>query len=382
MFYINIAAIIGCISLLNTYAKRKSDNLFIFLSILLTIICIIRYGGGSDYFAYGWHFYQIPKNIIQAINYDSHMDVGFRFIISIFRMLNLSYEGFICIISIFMLACYIYVINKYSENKLLSLFVLFCGYYLIYIESALRQGLVMSIFIFAFYKYINDNNLKIYIIIMLISSLFHKVALISLIIPIIKIIYTKVGNNNKINIIILLFSIFMFLIKGDVLLVNIVKYIGINIPYVTGKYNILAILLRIILFSILYISYKLSDDEKISDIDKFQLYLYFINTCIFIILSNNQTLSRIYDFISIIEIIVLVNFITKIKNKTMNKLILIIYMSILSILFLKDLNANIYQGNYYETGILNYPYVTIFDKDKIFEYRNVEEKYINVMYNR
>ncbi len=121
MFYINISAIIGCISLLNTYAKRKSDNLFIFLSILLTIICIIRYGGGSDYFAYGWHFYQIPKNIIQAINYDSHMDVGFRFIISIFRMLNLSYEGFICIISIFMLACYIYVINKYSENKVITI---------------------------------------------------------------------------------------------------------------------------------------------------------------------------------------------------------------------------------------------------------------------
>lgn len=382
MFYINIAAIIGCISLINIFDKRKFDNLFIFLSILITIICSIRYGGGTDYFAYGWHFYQIPPNIIKAINYDSHIDVGFRFIISIFRMLNLNYEVFICIISIFMLLCYIHVINNYSENKILSLFVLFCSYYLIYIESALRQGLVMSIFIVAFYKYINDNNLKSYIIIMLISSLIHKVALISLIVPIIKVIYTKVGNSKKINIIILLFSVFMFLIKGDVLLVNIVKYIGINIPYVTGEYSVLAILVRVILFSILYISYKLSDEEKISDIDKFQVYLYFINTCIFIILSNNQTLSRIYDFISIIEIIVLVNFVTKIKNKIINTLILIVYMSILSTLFLKDLNANIYQGNYYKAGILNYPYVTIFDKDKIFEYRNVEEIYKNSMYDK
>lgn len=386
MLYITIVSLIGCLSLMNTeylslsndFFKKKANILFIIISIFITIICSIRYGGGTDYFAYRWHFYDTPTNIIDAINYNSHMDIGFRVIISIFRMLGFKYEFFISVLSIFILMCYIYIINKYSKNKVLSLFLLISGYYLVYVESALRQGLAMAIFIVIFYDFIENNNYKKYIILTLINSSFHKVALIGLIIPVIKQMYIRIADNKKINIIIILISIFSFLLKGDSILVNILNNIGMNISYETTSPNILAVLLRLVLFAILHICYRIGDKKYISELDKLQLYIYFINTFIFIALSNNPSLSRVTDFISIIEIIILANFISSIKNKVTNVIFTLLIILIFGILFIKDLNANINQGEYYSKDIMSYPYVTIFNKNVIFKYREVMSIYLNI----
>lgn len=373
MFYTIILISIGYINLINTFLKRKLNILFYSCVILITIIALIRYGAGTDYFAYRWHFYQIPTNIIQAIRYESHMDIGFRILISIFRYFNLNFEIFIAILSAFIMACYIYVIEKYSNNKMLSIFIFFSNCYLIYVESALRQGLAMSIFIVAYYKFIEDDNIKNYITIILVISLFHRASLICLIIPIIKKIYNKIGNNIKFNTIILLVCILSFLIKGDRKLISLFSIIGINVVYEGGSANILAILVRIILLIIMYISYRISNKEQVLPSEKFQMYTYFINVCIFIAVSNNHILSRITDFISIIEIIILANCISRIKIKGWDILLMSTLISTMGVLFIKDLNSNTKSGNYYQKGAFNYPYVSILDKDRIFEYREIKD---------
>lgn len=371
MFYIVIGSFLGYLSLLNVFFKKKLNVLFGFLSIILVTICSLRYGGGTDYFSYRYLFYQVPLNIVDAMSHETHLDFGFKMLVAIFRSFNMSFELFVAILSIFIMGCYIYVINKYSKNKILSIFLLFTNYYLVYVESALRQGLAMSIFIIAYYKYLQDNNTKKYMIIILIISLFHKAALIALIIPLVKIMYYKIGNNLNSNIMILLGSLLLFLTKGERILIKIAQLIGIKISYQPGDANIYAILLRLVLLLILYIAYIKSDKDKISDNDKIQFYTYFINVCLFIAISNNTLFSRITDFISVIEIIVLANFISNINIKGLDILIISSIILIMGILFIKDISANNYTGGYYKKGIFDYPYVSVFDKEKIFKYRSI-----------
>lgn len=370
MFYISLIIPIIYICLVDRFLSNKIKNiLFNILFMVLFIISSIRYGSGTDYFSYKSYYYLTSINIVEAINQNIHIDIGFRILFSICKSLNLTFENFIFLLNIIIFYFYYVAIKKYSKNKLLSLFILFANYYLIYINSIIRQGFVMSIFILIYYNYINDKKIFSYLIKILFLSLFHRVILITLIVPFLGNIYLKFGKIYFINIIIIILSFLSFLFKGEIAIISFLNKLGMNIQYGSLQANNLAILARLVTLLFAYICYKIIDRRKITYEDEISMYIYFINTCLFIAISNTQLLSRASDTLSCIEIIFLANITSKINEKGLDIFMRFFIIIIMSLLFLNDLNGETHNGNYYKKGAIYYPYITIFNKNDILKYR-------------
>ena len=373
MFYISLIIPVMYISLVGRFLSNKIKNiLFNTLFITLFIISSIRYGSGTDYFSYrDFYYYIVSEDIIEAINQNIHIDIGFRVLFSICKSIDLSFENFIFILNIFIFYSYYIVIKKYSKDNILSLFILFANYYLIYINSIVRQGFVMPIFILLYYNYINDRRIVRYILCTLFLSLFHSVALIALIVPLLEYLYRKFEKLYFINILIIIFSFLGFIFNWEVVIISFLNRIGMSIPYISTESNILAILARLCTLSFAYICYKKIPKNSLNYKDKITMYIYFINTFLFISISHTQTLSRATDLISSIEIIFLANIISSVCVRGLDIFMRFGIIIIMSMLFLNDLNAETYNGNYYKKGAINYPYITIFNKEEILKYRSI-----------
>ena len=132
--------------------------------IILTLMSSLRYGSGTDYFSYMWHYNVNPTNIVDAVNLQSNMNMGYRIIMTIAKAINLEFESFIGIISIITMITYMIIIYKNSKMPMVSILVFYGFYQPIYVNSAIRQGIAMVIFLVAFFYYFKKGKFFKYMI--------------------------------------------------------------------------------------------------------------------------------------------------------------------------------------------------------------------------
>ena len=174
MLFIYFFGIFATAVIFQTLLKKNWKMLSYIFLVGMVIISCFRYGQGTDYFAYKKYFENCSNHMLVALeDTTAHMNIGYRGLTSLFKIMNLNYEVFIVIFSIFILFMYFKTIKKYSKNSLLSIFILFSLYYQVYVNSALRQGLAMSIFFYAFFAYFLNYKNKRYILFIFIAGLFH-----------------------------------------------------------------------------------------------------------------------------------------------------------------------------------------------------------------
>lgn len=372
MFYISLFLIFLIGGLIQLFTRYSMKFLFLVLSLCLLLVTCFRYGIGTDYFSYQYQYNLIPSEIYTMLESDSHMDIGFRILMFICRSYNFEYHVFTGFIALLTLLPYLIIIKENSKKPITSLFLLYSLYWLVYINSALRQGLAMSIFIFAFYDFVNTKNTIRYVLTILLASLIHKVALIGLLVVVIHKFYQRLFNNKKINILLIFVSLFLFLIKGDVIVSYLLSLIGINIVYQSTQANILAIILRVVNVILIYFLYRNISHIQKTESMKFQIYVYFISVLIFIATSNMPIISRATDFLMIIEIILFPNLLSYLRIR-FDKLVLVgVIITISGVLFLKDMGADLSQGNYYNKDILQYPYISFLNREDIIKYKSIK----------
>ena len=83
---------------------------------------------------------------------------------------------------------------------------------------------------------------------------------------------------------------------------------------------------------------------------------------LYISLSGFSISSRIYDFIAIIELIMIPNLIIKIDKLRYRALCLVVLLGMNFILLINDINISCGSNNY---SIFSYPYLTVFNIDEI-----------------
>lgn len=85
---------------MSVLTRNKMGKLFSLLYIFLIILSVFRYGSGTDYFAYKYHYYSLPSNIESVIHFDNNMEIGFNLLMYFFNKLNIPFEFFRFIINI------------------------------------------------------------------------------------------------------------------------------------------------------------------------------------------------------------------------------------------------------------------------------------------
>lgn len=378
-----LLTIVAIIELGNgTPHKKKSFSIFI---LLLTVMLAIRYGQGSDYYGYYLQYIRIDVSASLFVNSLYHGELGWYILLVIANRIGMSFELFIAIISIIMMSSIGKAIKKYSPYKTWSLLILYPTFYLTYCFSAIRQGLVMSLFLgFGLDLLIEKKYVRYYVLSVLLM-LFHKSAFILLLLPCL--LHFRKHNIEKCCAFAVVIGVF-FGYSG--ILDRIASVMGVT-GYFQVSISVMAILLRTILFFIIFMLHR--ENQRFADWNNFKAnnlenifyFIYFVGYLIYLTLAFAGTLSqRMTMPLKAVEVVLLPLLLfnlmsrsrttgTKMKYLKMGSFrilalaMLVIFM--LNVETIKNINSYIDQGNYYSwVNPLTYPYSTIFDKEYIRGY--------------
>lgn len=352
--------------ILNYFSKDLGEKLYKILFIVLWLFLGLRYGQGTDYLAYCYIFNHISSldDVIFNPNH-LHSEIGFRFLCWIF---NNDFVFFVFCISTFEMLMLYRFLNNYSDNKLLSLVLFFPTFYLVYYFSALREGIVIAIFIGFLLDDIISENWKRFVIIVFIASLIHSVALSLLLVP----IFLKIKKRFHIGLII------CSLIIGLVFSTGAFKNILVQLPVIgsafgyyaqSASFSLLAFGERTITFLLLAFLFQDRTDEKLNNREDILFNIYTLSLIVYYFLSFSPNIaSRTVCIFKVLETVLITYKINKINKLYVYIVIALTVLS--SIMMFKNILSFIDQGEYKNINLWNYPYVTIFNQEDILYYRD------------
>lgn len=368
----------GAIFTVICYSARKIDG-FIYkvLLLIMTVMLCLRYGQGTDYFAYKYIYEKVPNtfDINFILSNDFHGEIGYYFIQELFRIVNAPFIVFCGSLSFVSMVLIHKGIKELSKYKTLSLFLLMPTYYFTYLYSGIREGFVLAITIGIIIPAYIKGNTKKYIIALVVSTLFHLSAIV-LFIPLI--LRAKGKRITDYSAWLIVFSV-AFAVVVSVLL----QFLHFQSRYVAFSPSYLAIIIRCVFFFLISKAYTkkclLGENEMIDDklVD-----FYFIGFIVYLCLCPMALISaRVTAYFKIAEILLFPRLVSRtIKKKTASvtsrRIVVHLFVIIVIVISLvegfKNLGSYADQGHYNENiGFYNYPYISIFGIDKLYEYRSV-----------
>lgn len=162
-------------------SERTRKAIYFICLVGLWLMLILRYGQGTDYFAYKYIFSSFDSLQTALANPDNrHSEIGFRLLCVPFRG---NYELFIAAVGTFNMLMIHRMIRRYSRDWMLSLLIFYPTYFLTYFFSALRQGMVFALFAGVMIECLEKKNWKTYYLLCAVTASIHMVSLLYLFIP-------------------------------------------------------------------------------------------------------------------------------------------------------------------------------------------------------
>lgn len=163
-----------CVKKCHFAEKKNLEILFKIMVFLMPfLVMALRYGIGQDYF---YTYVPIFETVKNAGTYPG-VEIGYILLNQLVQIFTYDY-AFIFILTSFIYCIFIYkAIIQESKDITLSFFILFSSCFFFYAMNVTRQSIVIAIFIFSI-KYIREKKIIKYMILILIASLIHKIALI------------------------------------------------------------------------------------------------------------------------------------------------------------------------------------------------------------
>lgn len=355
--------------------QKKVVNIILFL--LLLCFVALRYGQGSDYFSYIYLFQNSANAFEIAIETNDYsyvtQEIGFA-AISYFwiKVLNLSPETLSSLFSTISFILIWFFIKKYSKSPIISFFLYYCTFYLIYPFSGIRQAICISIFVFYLIPLLYEKKyIKYYIISVLLFTI-HFSSIILFLVPVVNLVKSyKPSQVYIIGIVGLIIGLVLYQVLFSFF--STLDLIGGKIEAYTEKnsLDIISLFLRISIFIPVMQTYKLYERGSIQDLF---LKIYIFGFFLYLIfMASSLISSRLNVYMRHLEMILLVDFLLLVFKKIPMKVSSYFYIfSIMTVLYVKNINSFIEQGPYYKhVNFYNYPYVTVFNKKKIVETRYI-----------
>lgn len=185
---------------------------------LYSFIVGSRYGWGPDYFGYKYR-------MENAFTYYEEQ-VGFRWLNQIINLIGFNYVvGYIIYSLIFMFGAFILIRSYHKESKYMYAFLV--PAILIFVNSAIRQGVALSFLLVAIY-FMNKRKWLAVAIFILIGSSIHSVTLLPAIILLCFLLFIKQPLDWRITIPLYLFFTFIFDGSKIGFLADYLQYISLD----------------------------------------------------------------------------------------------------------------------------------------------------------
>lgn len=374
MIFLVIFLCLSSASFFSVYKNKRFKKTSILILLFLFIFSSMRYSLGADYFSYAYIYESMPYNLIEAVQSELHSEVGFKVLIVLSKNIGMSYEIFLTFLSATSMYLFGTVIMKKSKYPLVSIQILYTTYYLIYINSSIRQGLAMSLIFYGVHKFYLKNKHKEFFILVFFAGLFHTTAFFILLIYVSMFVYKEIILKKKY----LAIKILLGLYITAVLLLNATRIpyiIFIDIlnlsrleTYFSGSISLMALGFKLLLFMFISLIYLFN--KKYNNRMSQQYYMIYVTGFLVYLLSMSAPISsRILEYFTMFEIL-LIPFILYSKPKLKIKFNILGTLSVLLlILIVKDINSFTHQEEYKKTGFFQYKYFSVFEKDKIDNYK-------------
>lgn len=193
--------------------------------ILSTYILSIFSGSRTDTVAPDFPVYEnIFNSIYHGYSFSSHVEIGYLFLNKAVATFTSDFNVFLILFTLISISIISSVYYKASRFPILSIILYFVHYYLGRDFIAIRSALAYAIVFLSLIFYNENKDNRKYLLGVLLASLFHKTALLSLIIIPIKFMYERFGFY-KVFGFSLLCSIFILILNPKNYLIHIASLI-------------------------------------------------------------------------------------------------------------------------------------------------------------
>ena len=380
--------IVLCVVVIKDVACSSTTRIlkyeFYFLFTVMSLFLIWRYGQGTDYFGYYVNYLHIPDNRISFPNYgDVHGELGWLFICNVFRVLHAPYELFVAVIAAIQMWGLFLFIHKYSVEMPIVLMLSIPSLYFIYFMSALRQGLTIAVLLGILLPLLEEKKYFPFFIVTAVCITIHSAACVFLLLPLAQrirktsVLFALTAGAWAVG---LLFTLPFF--QELFLTINLGSlqyYLSNAVSNVS--FSIMAIAERLFSFTIVtFLYYKMWKSHVCNERYNFVYRCYLVAVAIYGLLSwNGFIASRTMGSLRFVEIYLIGAALQPLMKK--EKYVIVgILIALNSFMLFKNMNAATYEGIYDKSiNTYNYPCVSIFDSDKIFELRELPPGWLKII---
>lgn len=329
--------------------------------IALWLVLVLRYGQGTDYFSYNYlfeRFSDLKGAIYNTIN--EHGEIGFRVLCAVFPW---SFKWFVAIISTFEMLMLDRFIRRYSKNAIMSLLLFYPTYYLTYYFSILRQGIIIALFIGCLLEWIETKKWVRYYVVSVLAITIHSSAAVLLIIPLIR--YLRMKWILLIDACCGVAGIVMSTSFGVAMLNRIPQ---VN-EYTSAEVSVIALLERVLMLAVLLLLYFYRKKYMEDTWFVYLIKVYTVGIGVYLFFLAFPLLSaRFMALFKVLEIVIIPTLL--VGRSKYREFIIVFLLLITAAMTYKNLDSYVKQGDYYEyVKPYNYPYITIFDQERLWDYR-------------
>ena len=330
-----------------------SQTVFRLMYLLLTLMAVFRFGQGTDYFNY-YEIYDLGLII-------SLKDPGYWVLNYLCAKIEIPFYVFVSCFAFVTMALFYLFLSKICKKSAFALFLFYVFFYFVLVLSAIRQGLVLAFVSSVLYPLlIQRYYLKFYVLLLFIST-FHLSVLVLAIFP--------VFMNNKcislkiFQVLFILCSILLFFNIDFLSFFTFGRFVG----YLNGSDggSVFPRIFRIILFFPILVLIK---DKFVSD---FYYKIAFVGFFVYCLFSSSDLAAARLEVYFRLSIIPIMFSLSLLSEKSIKQPMFTYYLILSSFYWFKCISTSIDEGGYINCNAFTYPYVSLFDADKIINYRTI-----------
>lgn len=360
-----IALLIG--AYLEVSNKRINIKRFYIIYTILILLATLRQGQGSDYYNYLQIYNEIrdlTRNSVFPILLSK--DPGYSLLNYLAISVGCPFELFSALCSFGIMLILLPYFRDSCSKSLISLFIFYTTFYLIYPFSAIRQGFTIAFFVSVLYPLLREKKHLLYALLTIIASSIHSSLLVVLVVPF---VYEKTISRNKLLLVIILSLFVLFIYNPFERIVSLSGYNRFSDYLDKTSMSYLAILIRGALVTSLFLIPEriYRSDRELNNIR----ILFVLGFFIYSVFSFSDLIaSRLFIYFQVLQGLFLVRMIYSTNLKKISHQLCSCFLLISTVLFVKNINSFIVEGKYQNCTVLSYPYLSLFDsKSEISYYR-------------
>ncbi len=341
----------------------------------VTMLLVFRFGQGTDYVTY----HAIYETIPPAIDWPSghicgyYPEIGWRLLSAGFKLLQIPFWGFCMVLG----AADMLLIHRFLKNyvpwKVAGLFFSYPVLIFVYLVSGLRQGLAICIFLGLALPFYLERKWIPYVASVLLAASFHKVGYAWLILvpaayfPV-KLVFLGVGLSAA-------GGLLLQIPWMEQMLTGLIPVYHVRQFLLEGNLSLFAVGERLASFAVIAFLYVRREKQE-EDHEKEQvLKAYLCGVCFYLLLCGNAYYASRYAVIFKVLECVLIVWLLEGRDR-LAKLAAVYFFGLTLLMGVKNLQAAAEEGGYtrQEVNAFNYPYVSIFWKERINDYYDYTER--------